>query len=232
MSTVAATRAQQPTLPRLFGRHPQSGDDEVERPRRRPRAHNGDRPEVVAGRNQEETARPGNAASNGPRRHRRLTRTECEALRKSESWRWWMVIGESMSGRMLRSAYPAGDSQPGLSQQALADTAGTSQPTVAAYESGRVTPSLPTLNRLLSVCGYTIGVALANDPPRWTRVEQKSPAIHRLIAARLLQDPTPTLKKARNNLVKLRSLDRGNSERWSTNGTHSSTDQPTRSSPP
>ncbi len=52
------------------------------------------------------------------------------------------------------------------------------------------------------------------DPPRWTRVEEKSLAIHRLIAARLLQDPAPTLKKARHNLAKLREADRGNSTCW------------------
>lgn len=73
---------------------------------------------------------------------------------------------------------------------------------------------MPTLDRLLAACGYTIGVALAIEPPRWTRVEEKSLAVHRLIAARLLQDSAPTLNKARDNLAKLRSADRGNSTRW------------------
>ena len=101
-----------------------------------------------------------------------------------------------------------------LSQQALADAAGTSQPTVAAYESGRVTPNVDTLDRLLSVCGYRMEFVADIDPPRWTRVEEKSLAVHRSIAARLLQDPPSTLKKARGNLAKLRSADRGNSTRW------------------
>lgn len=102
----------------------------------------------------------------------------------------------------------------GLSQQALADAAGTSQPTVAAYEAGRVTPSVPTLERLLETCGYSIDVVADATPPRWSRVEEKSLAIHRCIAARLLQDPIPTLKKARHNLARLRSADQGHSARW------------------
>lgn len=102
----------------------------------------------------------------------------------------------------------------GLSQRALADAAGTSQPTVAAYEAGRVTPSVPTLDRLLQACGYTIDVVPDVDPPRWTRVEEKSLAIHRQIAARLLQNPVPTIKKARTNLARLRGADAGHSARW------------------
>ncbi len=102
----------------------------------------------------------------------------------------------------------------GLSQQALADAAGTSQPTVAAYESGRVTPSVPTLNRLLAACGYTIAVVADAGAPRWTRVEEKSLAIHRQIAARLLQDPVPTITKARINLERLHRADRGNAGYW------------------
>jgi transcriptional regulator with XRE-family HTH domain len=104
--------------------------------------------------------------------------------------------------------------QAGLSQQALADAAGTSQPTVAAYESGRVTPNVDTLDRLILACGCRIEFVADIDPPRWTRVEEKSLAVHRLIAARLLQDPAPTLKKAQDNLAKLRNADRGNSTRW------------------
>jgi transcriptional regulator with XRE-family HTH domain len=101
-----------------------------------------------------------------------------------------------------------------MSQQAVADTAGTSQPTVAAYESGRVTPSVSTLDRLLTACGYTIDIVPDIGTPRWTRVEEKSLAIHRQIAARLLQDPEHTVKKARSNLVLLRNADRGHSARW------------------
>ena len=101
----------------------------------------------------------------------------------------------------------------GLSQTALANAAGTSQPTVATYESGRVTPNVSTLIRLLEACGCTLDVVLVADAPRWTRVEEKSLAIHRRIAARLLEAPDRTIKKARRNLARLRSADRGHSAR-------------------
>ena len=101
--------------------------------------------------------------------------------------------------------------QAGLSQQSLADAAGTSQPTVAAYEAGRVAPNVETLARLLEVCGYELGAVPDTVSPRWTRVEEKSLAVHRLIAARLLHDPVPTLRKAHANLDKLRASDRGHS---------------------
>lgn len=41
----------------------------------------------------------------------------------------------------------------GLTQQALAARAGTSQATVSAYESGRKQPSVATLARLLAAAG-------------------------------------------------------------------------------
>jgi hypothetical protein len=48
----------------------------------------------------------------------------------------------------------------GLTQSDLASRAGTSQPAVARYESGLVSPSVTTLDRLLRACG----VALHVDP--------------------------------------------------------------------
>lgn len=101
-----------------------------------------------------------------------------------------------------------------MSQKALANAAGTSQPTVAAYESGRVTPNVSTLVRLLEACGFTLDVAPCSDAPRWTRVEEKSLAIHRRIAARLLEDPDRAIEKARHNLGRLRDAHRGHSARW------------------
>jgi transcriptional regulator with XRE-family HTH domain len=41
----------------------------------------------------------------------------------------------------------------GLSQRGLARRADTSQPAIARYESGAATPSLETLQRLLTACG-------------------------------------------------------------------------------
>jgi transcriptional regulator with XRE-family HTH domain len=48
----------------------------------------------------------------------------------------------------------------GLSQDELARRAGTSRPTLSAYENGRKSPSLRTAQRLLAEAGY----ALAVDP--------------------------------------------------------------------
>lgn len=50
----------------------------------------------------------------------------------------------------------------GLSQDALARTAGTSQATISAYETGRKVPSSATLSRLIKACGATLG-AEAHD---------------------------------------------------------------------
>ena len=97
----------------------------------------------------------------------------------------------------------------GLSQHALADAAATSQPTIAAYEAGRVVPSVPTLSRILESCGYALAVRPSTTHVRWTRVEEKSLAIHRAIAAKLLTDTTPVLAKARHNMVTLRDADLG-----------------------
>lgn len=44
----------------------------------------------------------------------------------------------------------------GLTQGELAERARTSQPAVAAYESGRRTPVLSTLSRLLAACGREV----------------------------------------------------------------------------
>lgn len=45
-----------------------------------------------------------------------------------------------------------------LSQVKLAAIAGTSQPTLARYESGSALPTLPTLERLLAACGRQLRV--------------------------------------------------------------------------
>lgn len=97
----------------------------------------------------------------------------------------------------------------GLSQDALATAAVTSQPTIAAYEAGRVVPSVPTLSRILESCGHSLAVEPSTTHVRWTRVEEKSLAIHRAIAARLLTDPMPVLTKAHHNLDTLRDSDLG-----------------------
>lgn len=50
----------------------------------------------------------------------------------------------------------------GLTQQELAKRLGVSQPTVAAYESGRRQPTVPTLMRWLNAAGFDLRMTLAH----------------------------------------------------------------------
>ncbi len=53
--------------------------------------------------------------------------------------------------------------QAGLTQTDLAERAGTSQAAVSAYESGRRSPSVDTLCRILAAAGFEVRMRLA--PP-------------------------------------------------------------------
>ena len=91
--------------------------------------------------------------------------------------------------------------QLGLTQQALAEKAGTSQPTIALYESGSKSPTLATLQRLASSLGFELAVTLT---PRLTREDHRSLAYHRAIARILRQNPLPTLKRAKQMLARMK----------------------------
>src|SRR5665648_1035460 len=54
----------------------------------------------------------------------------------------------------------------GLSQDALAARAGTSQPAVSRYESGASSPSVETLDRLLAVMGTRLELSAEASPRR------------------------------------------------------------------
>ena len=54
----------------------------------------------------------------------------------------------------------------GLSQEALAARAGTSQPAVSRYESGASSPSVETLDRLLAAMGARLELAAEASPRR------------------------------------------------------------------
>lgn len=49
----------------------------------------------------------------------------------------------------------------GLTQRQLADRLGVTQPVVAAYESGRRQPTVPTLMRIVSAAGFDLRLSLA-----------------------------------------------------------------------
>ena len=89
-----------------------------------------------------------------------------------------------------------------LTQTELARAAGTSQPTIAAYESGRKSPSLRTLSRMARAVGLEAVVVF---PPAMTREDRRSLALHRAIADRLKAHPTKTLHQARRNLTGMRA---------------------------
>jgi transcriptional regulator with XRE-family HTH domain len=91
----------------------------------------------------------------------------------------------------------------GLTQAALAEAGGTSQPTIAAYEAGKKSPTLNTLNRLARAAALEATVVF--HPPL-TREDRRSLALHEIIAVRLRDDPEPVLRRARETLARMQSV--------------------------
>lgn len=76
--------------------------------------------------------------------------------------------------------------QAGLTLRALAERAGTSHSTVAAYEAGRVTPRADTAERLLQACGKRMEVVSVREPvrdPRRGPADQEFAQVLTLVAA-------------------------------------------------
>ncbi len=88
----------------------------------------------------------------------------------------------------------------GLTQAELAAVAGTSQPTIAAYESGRKSPTLRTLSRVARSVGFEVVVQFVEP---MTREERRSLHLHEAIGARLIADPADVLHRARVNLRRM-----------------------------
>lgn len=59
------------------------------------------------------------------------------------------------ANRLLRRAR----AQTGFTQRQLAERAGVSQPAIARIESGRTSPTVATLDRLLAACGQEVSLA-------------------------------------------------------------------------
>lgn len=66
--------------------------------------------------------------------------------------------------------------QAGLSQHALATRAATSQAAISAYESGRRSPSVDTLARILAAAGFELRMRLAG-PDTHDRTREKAEAM-------------------------------------------------------
>ncbi len=75
-----------------------------------------------------------------------------------------MMIGitghEDFSGHAARTLREA-RSRAGLSLRQLARRAGTSHPTLIAYERGRKSPSVVTFLRILDACGFAVDFDLS-----------------------------------------------------------------------
>ena len=67
-----------------------------------------------------------------------------------------------------------------VTQQVLAQRAGTSQSAIAAYEVGKKSPTLRTLEKLASAVNLDVETRFV---PRLTRVERRSLAYHQAVAA-------------------------------------------------
>lgn len=95
----------------------------------------------------------------------------------------------------------------GLSQSELARRSGTSRPTLSAYEHGRVSPTLGTLERILDATGYEL---VARRRLRWHTI--------RVGGGRLasIPDGLPDLDPA----ISLRRLELPLHLEWSTNDRH------------
>jgi transcriptional regulator with XRE-family HTH domain len=68
-----------------------------------------------------------------------------------------LLSSPSVSGSLILTARL----KAGLTQQDLADRLGVSQPVIAAYESGRRQPTVPTLMRILAAAGFDLRMTLA-----------------------------------------------------------------------
>lgn len=91
-------------------------------------------------------------------------------------------------------------SHAGITQQALAVRAGTSQPTIALYESGAKSPTVATLQRLASSLGLELVVTYA---PPLKREDHRSLTYHHAVAKILRQDSVSAIKRAKRTLAKM-----------------------------
>jgi len=88
-----------------------------------------------------------------------------------------------------------------MTQSELADRASTSQPTIAAYETGKKSPTLRTLKRLARSVGRDVSISFVSP---LTREERRSLFLHQAIVHKVHRSPDEVLGKARRNLERMR----------------------------
>ena len=96
--------------------------------------------------------------------------------------------------------------QTGITQQELAEIGGTSQSTIAAYETGTKSPTLRTVENLARSQNLEM---LVTYLPRMTREDKRSLAYHRAIVENIRKDPVPILRRAIQNVDKLARIHPG-----------------------
>ena len=90
-----------------------------------------------------------------------------------------------------------------MTQRQLADAAGTSQPTVAAYEAGGKSPTWRTVERMASSVGLAC-YPLVGTP--LTRDQARSMALHAAMSHELRARGSEVLEIARRNISRMRSV--------------------------
>ena len=96
--------------------------------------------------------------------------------------------------------------QTGVTQQELALKGGTSQSTIAAYETGAKSPTLRTVENLARSQNLEMVVTYA---PQMSREDRRSLAFHQAIVERLRKEPAAILSQAKTNLEKLTKMHSG-----------------------
>ncbi len=96
--------------------------------------------------------------------------------------------------------------QTGITQRQLAEMGGTSQSTIAAYETGAKSPTLRTIENLARSQNLEL---LVTYLPQMTREDKRSLAFHRAIVEILRKDPVTVMNRAIRNLERLAQLHPG-----------------------
>lgn len=91
-----------------------------------------------------------------------------------------VAVSEQVAGQLVRAARQ----RAGLTQVALADRSGVPASVLSAIERGRRQPTVPTLDRVLRSCGFTIGLRVDEAAPiDWSRA---APELHGAVLVDLL----------------------------------------------
>lgn len=94
--------------------------------------------------------------------------------------------------------------QAGLSQHALAERAGTSQPAIARLEQGHSSPSVVTLERLAAAAGFAVRIELLPAAPPDPVIEAYKRDVDRTL---LRENLRKTVDERLKSLDELREFD-------------------------